>query len=506
VTAPVSLLPPLSGALLPPANPQGLSDDEQRLISGLATKLTVQSVYVRMRYLYYDGEQVVQNLGISIPAILAGVRTVVDWPRICVDRLVERASEIDGFRLPDSTEIDAELAEYWQANDLDTEFPLVQQDSLVGGRGYMIGGSPDMPGDPPLVTVESPLNLAMVWDPRTRNVTAAYQSYEVEGTYKAALYVPDQSIFMSRDEGSRWTVDNRDQHRFGEVPVVRFPNRSRSSDREGRSQITPAIMNTTDSACRSLLGMEIAREVYSIPHLAILGAAESSFVNSDGSPKSALEMAMTKVIALERDEDGQLPTLQQLKAFDPSVFTKMINEHAQLMSSFTGFPPSYFGETTTANPASADAIRVGMDGVDRGGKRVQQQASAPLRKIGQLMWRFANGGAELPAAMRRMMVDWVDARTPTPAADTDAVTKQIGVSAVPATSDVTLKRLGWSAVERARLAQDRAKDPNFALEGELVSSIAARQARAGNSIANDLEAAATPPAAAPTPPPPPQSR
>jgi hypothetical protein len=36
-------------------------------------------------------------------------------------------------------------------------------------------------------------------------------------------------------------------------------------------------MNTTDSACRSLLGMEIAREVYSIPHLWIIGANESAF-------------------------------------------------------------------------------------------------------------------------------------------------------------------------------------------------------------------------------------
>jgi hypothetical protein len=233
VTAPISLLPALSGASLPPANPEGLSDDEQRLITGLSTKLTVQSAYVLLRYLYYDGNQAVQNLGISVPDVLAGVRQVVDWPRICVDRLVERASEIDGFRLPDATEIDSELQEHWQANDLDAEFPLVQQDSLVGGRGYMIVGSPDSAGDSPIVTVESPLNLAMVWDARTRRVTAAYQSYEVRGQYKAALYLPDVTIFMSRDETSQWTIDSRDMHRFGEVPVVRFSNRTRSSDREG---------------------------------------------------------------------------------------------------------------------------------------------------------------------------------------------------------------------------------------------------------------------------------
>jgi hypothetical protein len=507
VTAPVSLLPSLTGSVLPPANPLGLSDDEQRLVAGLSNKMAVQAVYARQRYLYYDGDQIVQNLGISVPAVLAGVRQVVDWPRVAVDRLVERASEIDGFRLPDSTEVDSELQEHWKANDLDSEFPLVQQDSLVGGSGYMIVGSPDQDGDSPIVTVESPLNLALVWDPRRRMVTAAYQSYEVEGMYRAALYLPDVTISMSRDQSSEWVVDDRDEHRFGEVPVVRFPNRSRSSDRDGRSQITRAIMTQTDSACRSLLGMEIAREVYSIPRLAILGAAESDFVDASGNRKSAIDMAMTKVLALERDEDGQLPTIQQLTAFDPSVFTKIIDEGAQLMSSFTGFPAAYFGQTSTANPASADAIRVAENGVDRAGKRVQQQASAPLRKVGQLTWRFANGGAEVPAEMRRLAVDWVDAATPTPAATSDAISKQIASGAIPATSDVTLGALGWDALQRTRLAQDRNLDVAAQLEAEVTSSMAARQARAGNAIANDLEAAAAPTVGPEKPPQlPPQSR
>jgi hypothetical protein len=78
---------------------------------------------------------------------------------------------------------------------------------------------------------------------------------------------------------------------------VRFPNRQRSSDREGRSEITPAIMATTDSACRTLLGMEIAREFYSIPHRYILGAQESDFMNADGTAKTALQMSMNKFLA-----------------------------------------------------------------------------------------------------------------------------------------------------------------------------------------------------------------
>lgn len=501
MTAPVSILPQIPGAFLPPAMPQGVSDDEQRLITGLQQKLTLRATYVRLNYLYYDGEQAVQNLGISIPDILAGIRQVVDWPRIVVDRLVERAGEIDGFRLPNATEVDTELADHWRVNDLDSEFPLVQQDSLVGGCGYMIVGSPDMPGDSPIVTTESPLNLALVWDPRRRMVTAAYQSYEAEGVFKAALYLPDQTISMSRDETSQWVVDYRDDHRFGEVPVVRFPNRPRTSDREGRSQITDAIKNTTDSACRSLLAMEIAREVYSVPHMWILGAKESDFQDAQGNRKTSLQLAMTAVNALERDSFGELPQLHQATAFDPSVFTKILDNGAQRMAGYTGFPPGWFGQTTTANPASADAIRVGMDGADRASGRVQLQATAGVRKVGQLIWRFANSGRELTDEMKRLSVDWIDSRTPTPAATTDSVSKQISAGVVAPWSDVALAELGYSPVQRARIAQDWKGSEALQLEALLTSSLAARQARAANSIASDLEKAdeggAVPPQAPP---------
>lgn len=486
MTASVSLLPPFTGSLLPPATPQGLSDDEERLITGLSQKLTVQATYVTLRYLYYDGEQRMQNLGISVPQVLAGVQQVVDWPRICVDRLAERASEIDGFRLPDATETDTELADICQENDFAAELPLTIQDCLVAGRGYMIVGSPDDDSDVPLVTAESPLNLALVWNPRNRMVTSAYQSYEAEGVYKAVLYLPDQTIYMSRDDQSGWVVDNRDQHKFGLVPVVRFANRSRTSDREGRSQITKAIMATTDSTCRALLGMEIAREFYSIPHKYALGPKESDMVGPDGTQKTAMDMAMNRFLVFERDEAGQLPKVGQFNAFDPAVFTKIVGNGAQLMSSYTGFPASYFGETNSANPASADAIRVAERPIERGADRVQLQATAPLRQVGQLLWRFTHRGEALPAAYKRLEVDWLDTSSPTPAADSDAIAKQVAAGILPATSDVTLRRLRYTALERRQIAQDR--DLAQQLEAELVSSVAARQTRTATGLAKDLEA------------------
>lgn len=497
----VSLLPPQAGVAIGAPQVPGLSDDEQRTVNGLSQRLSFQNNDAVLRYAYYDGQQRMHNLGISVPPQLAGVRTVVDWPRICVDPLVQRAVP-DGFRLVGATDVDEELSLHWHENAMDAESPLSFLDSLVTGRGYMIVGAPDEPGDSPVITVESPANLAMAWDPRTRRTLFAYQSYEVEGVFRAVLYLPDETISMSRVYGgsSDWTVDYRDQHHFGEVPVIRFSNRSRSGDRDGRSEITAAIMNTTDSACRSLMGMEIAREFYSIPHRYILGASESDFVDAAGNPKTALDMAMNKFLAMERDEQGQLPQVGQFTAFDPSVFTKIIEEHAKLMSSYTGYPPSYFGQTATANPASADAIRVSENGLVRRAKQVQGQFSGPLRQVMKLVWRFAHDGALPPDEVRKMQVDWVDAATATPAATTDAITKQVAAGIIPAGSDVTLTRLGYSAIERLRLAEDSKVDAGSQLLAQLAHSMVARESRADLTVARELGVKPSVPTIPPPPP------
>lgn len=495
--ATVSLLQPQSGVMLPPPNPlTGLGDDELRMIAQLATKMNVDWPYLQERNAYYEGTQRMQDLGISIPGQLKGLRTVVDWPRICIDPIVQRAV-VDGFRLPGATDVDDELQQHWQANEMDAESPLCFLDSLVYGRAYMIVGSPDVPGDSPVVTVESPLNLTMTWDPRTRRPTAAYQAFQVDGVFCAVLYLPDVTVYMSReDQNGAWHVDNRDEHRLGQVPVVRFANRQRAANREGRSEISAPIMNTTDSACRSLMGMEIAREFYSVPHRYALGINEDDLVGPDGQPKTAIEMSMNKFLAFTADDMGNTPTVGQFTAFDPSVFTKIIDEHAQLMSSYTGFPPSYFGLSASANPASADAIRVADNGLNRRASRFTLQCSDPLENVQGLIWRFAHNSAPLPEQMRQLETEWADVATPTPAATADAVTKLIKAGCIPPRSDVTLSELGYSAVQRARLKLDADADPGEDILAQVASSMIAQELRANATVTKDL----APPAPAPSGP------
>jgi hypothetical protein len=46
------------------------------------------SVAMLERIAYYEGTQRLASLGVSVPQQLANVRTVVDWPRVCIDPLI----------------------------------------------------------------------------------------------------------------------------------------------------------------------------------------------------------------------------------------------------------------------------------------------------------------------------------------------------------------------------------------------------------------------------------
>jgi hypothetical protein len=99
--------------------------------------------------------------------------------------------------------------------------------------------------------------------------------------------------------------------------------------------------------------------------------------------------------------------------------------------------------------------------------------------------------------------DWTPVATPTPSATADALFKQAQMGAVPPASDVVLAALGWSAVERARLEQDRKKDAAASELAELANSLAAKEARTDKAVIGDIADANAPavPAALPVTPP-----
>ena len=459
----------------------GLTEDEKRTIQTLQSIALRCRAQIQLTEAYYLGEQIIQNLRIAVPKELEFLRTIVGWPAMAVDPYVERL-HADSFRVSGATDGDQHLLGLMEANGFGAEQTLGYTDALSMGRAYWSVGSPLEPGDAPLVTVESPLNMAVLWDLRGYEARAAMQEYWDEDRRRGALLLPGKTVHLSEDDKRQWVVADRDDHGFDFVPVVRMANRARTNNRDGRSEISSAIMSITDAACRTLLGLEVARELYSVPQKIILGATESAFQKADGTPKTAWETYITKTLAIERDSDGELPAIQQVKAYDPSVFTKLLDWYASAMAGMVAATPQDLGLYTQGNPTSAEAGVVAESRRDRRAVNMQHGFSPSLVKVAQMALRFENKGV-LPAGYERLSVDWSPVTMETPAVTSDAISKQVAVGAVPATSDVTLKRLGYSATERARLEQDRRREDGRKVAQALAASLTPQQEPSGNPAA-----------------------
>lgn len=428
-----------------------LGDDEISALVRLERIALAERSELGLSEAYYLGDQVIQNLRIAVPKELEFIRTIVGWPAVAVDPLVERLA-VDGFRLADGTEVDDRLAERWHANGLDAEFTLASTDALSLRKAYWLVGTGD--DGAARVTVESPLNMAVAWDKTGRRASGA-RSQWIDGDREfATVMVPRKTVTISREEDGDWELVSRDEHDFDFVPVVRMANRPRASTRDGRSEISAAIRSVTDAACRTLLGLEVARELFSAPRLAILGAREEDFQNPDGTPKNSWSTYITRVLGLEVNEDGTLPDIKQLQQYDPTAFTKLVEMYASQASGLLAADPRDLGLYTDGNPVSAEAGEQAERRRDDRARLKQKMWASDIADVLRLMMAWENGGV-VPPEFRTITVDWADLHPVSLAGAADGITKLVAAGVLPPESDVTLKRAGFNAVERRRLEQDR---------------------------------------------------
>lgn len=468
-----------------------LSDDEQHLVEYLH-RLGQSADYTNMVLTnsYYMGAQNIPNLQIAIPSQLAAqLRTLVGWASPAVDPYVERLN-VDGFRLPDETEVNADLGRIWDANGLDSELPLAITDSLAMGQAWWLVGS-DGQGSA-RISVESPLNVSADYAMDGRTIRALLQTYvDTSGQWRerATLMLPDRTLHIAQDENYVWQLIDRDDHNLGFVSARRMPNNPRTDHRQGYSEITAPLMSIIDSACRRLMGLEGSSELYSLPRLMILGASAADFQNSDGSMRKAWETYISKINIIERDDEGQLPDVKQLTAYDPSVFTKVIEMYASQAASIVKALPQDLGLYTDGNPVSVESFNAMDMERCRRARAKQRNFGVAIADVMRMGITFENGG-RLPATFNRIMVDWASPESRNLTALSDAVSKLVSAGVLPAASDVTMKMIGLSPVERAQVAQDRALDEGQSMLQEISKSLEAKALRTSTTVVRDAEAPA----------------
>lgn len=404
---------------------------------------------------HFEGTQPLNYLH---PELLAELdnrlqQVVINWPELVVDCLDERL-DVTGFRVSGQSKPDAELEEIWQFNDLDEWSQQGHVEALVMRRSFEIIGANDEDGEPPIVTVESPLEVHAEFDPRTRLVAAAVKRWTVKlpsgPVEHATLYLPDRTGWYVK-QGGKWVEDpdhEPDEHGLGVVPVVPVVNRPRLRCPGGKSELA-SIIPISNAANKIATDMMVSGEFHAMPRRWALGFGPEDFTDEQGNKVSTWSKIAGRIWATQKttQEGAQVG---QFPEADLQNFHRTINLLAQIVGSLGALTPQAMGLQNAANPATADAIRAGEARLVKRAERRQRAFGGARERTMRIADRIYTG--QWRPELRRLECRWRDASTPTVAQTADAAVKLNQQGIVPLRQ--TREDIGYSLEQIALMEQE----------------------------------------------------
>lgn len=465
-----------------------LSDDENRTVNRLVEQLRDKRKHNKKRSDLYDGKHAIKQVGSVIPPQYYKLGLALGWAAKGVDGLGRRCN-LDEMVWADGDIESLGMRELSDSNFLFSEIAQAQTDSLIHGVSYLITTKGE--GDEPeaLIHAKDALNATGEWNRRKRRLDnlLSVTSRKDDAITGFTLYEFNMTTSCELVQG-KWVVE-RSPHLWG-MPVDPLVYKPRSSKRMGRSRITPAAISHQEAALRELIRLEAHMDIYALPQLLLLGAAESIFKNPDGSQKASWQIALGRVLGIPDDEDSDgngRAEVKHIAAQSPEPHLADLNALAKLSAREYDLPDSAFALTDMANPTSADSYNASREDLIAEAEGATDDWSVPIRRSVTRALAIQNGESEVPEAWASIETKWRSPVYLSKAAQADAGAKQIasGPEWLKETT-VGLQLLGLSKqqIELALAEKQKAtvRQASFSL-------IAARQAEVANGDSAGVEAA-----------------
>lgn len=447
---------------------RGLSASDQSALDELWAQLDARSLRNTVRAKYYDHKNTLVDLGISIPPSLKTVETVVGWPAKGVDVLARRLV-LDGWVNTDGADVESIGVNYLaDANRLQLESAQSTTSTLVHACSFLAVTAGDVTAGEPeaIITARSARYATGMWDARRRRLRSALTIISKDDQNvpdHLVIYVPNRAIICRR-EGQRWDI-RQARHDLG-VPVELLPFEPLLDRPFGRSRISRAMMALTDSAVRTLLRMEVSAEFYSAPQRYVLGADEDAFTDREGNPVPAWQSILGRMLAVGKDEDGDVPTVGQFTQQSMQPHSDQLRSLAAMFASEASLPLSALG-IIHDNPSSAQA----MENAEKELVAVAQQAEPLFRDAWtRTMRRALVMLDDSPAAIdqyAQLRAKFRNPATPSMSAMSDAAMKLISVGVLPPDSEVAYDMLNFTEPQRETLRAEQRRARAMSLAGAL---------------------------------------
>lgn len=410
------------------------------MIEGLLNVWRFKLTRNLLRYRYYNGKNVLKDFGISIPPSLRNVETVVGWPQKAVDAMAVRC-RFDGFNSPDS-EVQLMLDDVSTRSHLGAKFRQAAESTLIHSCCFATVNK-DADGKP-RIDFHSAESASAIWDDGNGRIGCGLviDHFDHWKPDVITLYATEV-VIRAWDTGAGYWDWNYAPIGMGRPTMVAFAYRPTFAKPFGQSRITRAVMSITDSAVREALRTEISAEFFTSPQKYLLGAPEDLFApvpededGDDGDEDAPHALpGMTKweaylgsILAVTRDEDGNVPTFGQIAAASMEPHIAYMRNLAARFSGATNVPISELG-IVQDNPSSAEAIYAAKEALIIEAEDLNESNGAAMRNVARMALAIA-GNKPLDALTREedaVGTYFMNPSRPSLASQTDAMLKQASV-------------------------------------------------------------------------------
>lgn len=411
------------------------------------------------KYCYFNANQSVVDLGISMPKNFRGLKPGVGWASRAVNTLSDRIN-FDGFA-NDKVGVNDLLDD----TGAFTVFGKAKSDALIAGCAFIaVLPTEDSVKLLPFTAVEATGTI----DQRTGlldNGLAVLRWYQYDptsvgsrGWSKVGLVPQDYALFTKDytayfiNQQLAWIVDNPTKR-----PLLHVITHRQSADRPfGKSRISNTVRRIIDEVGRLKVRYEIAAEFYSTPQRYINGLADGSVDNA------TLEAALGKIWTITKDEDGEKPEIGQLAQMSINQFSDQKKDLARDFCAETALTLRNLGYET-ANPTSAESLSAMSDDLLLEAQACQTEFGREFREIAISARMVIDKTATIPSDLRAIEAAWKPVFQIDVASAGDAAYKLIQAMPELAGTTTLYRMLGMNVREAEELAEKsrNARPNNF---------------------------------------------
>jgi hypothetical protein len=378
---------------------------------------------------------------------------------LVVDAERERLN-VEGFRVGNDREADADAWAIWQRNDLDARSAIAHTEALVKGICYVaVWRGAD---DEPLITIEDPMQVIVDQDFGGRGPRRAALKLwqDDDDRLLLTLYLPDriekwQSIKPVRSTGmfsiDRWTRAEEWEPREIEgepwplpnaleaVPIVPLVNNPRLTG-DGRSEIA-AVVPIQDAINKTIADMLVASEYGAFRQRWVTGIDIP--LDENGRPVEPFRTAVDRLWVANPVEGGQAPQFGEFSQTDLSGYVRTVEMLVQHIASITKTPPHYLLGQSGTFP-SGEALKSTETGLVAKTRLAARYFGEAWEEVIRLAFRVTG---DERANITDSETIWRDPESKVQSELTDAVMKE---QALGVPQEALWEKLGYSPQQIAR--------------------------------------------------------